>query len=99
MRLDNFNVQEPGLAMHVTVTFAGLYTVCFWLLIQVLQGTIRIGNESETSVADAESRVHGYPNLWVGSNGCLPDATASNPTRTSVRIFTIDYSALILYST
>ena len=38
----------------------------------------------ETSVANAESRVHGIYNLWVGGNGCIPDATASNPTRTSV---------------
>ncbi|KAF8969196.1 pyranose 2-oxidase [Flammula alnicola] len=49
-------------------------------------GTIRIGIERATSVADAQSRVHGLPNLWVGGNGCLPDATGSNPTRTSVAI-------------
>jgi pyranose oxidase len=49
-------------------------------------GTLRIGKDSKTSVADAESRVHGYQNLFVGGNGCLPDATGSNPTRTSVAI-------------
>ena len=68
-----------------------VHSFVFLLLIQVLQGTTRIGNESEKSVADAESRVHGYPNLWVGGNGCLPDATATNPTRTSVRIIIIYY--------
>jgi pyranose oxidase len=49
-------------------------------------GTVRIGKDPNTSVADGESRVHGYTNLWVGGNGCLPDATASNPTRTSVAV-------------
>ena len=59
-----------------------LVLTAFWL-----QGTTGIGNDPETSVAntDSESRVHGIDNLWVGGNGCIPDATASNPTRTSVR--------------
>lgn len=47
---------------------------------------MRIGNKPDSSVADAQSRVHGCPNLWVGGNGCLPDATGTNPTRTSVRL-------------
>jgi pyranose oxidase len=51
-------------------------------------GTVRIGTdaEPELSVADADSKVRGCPNVWVGGNGCLPDATGSNPTRTSVAI-------------
>ncbi|KAF9473549.1 pyranose 2-oxidase [Pholiota conissans] len=65
-------------------------------------GTFRIGNSADNSVADDQSRVHGIPNLWVGGNGCLPDATASNPTRTSVAIAlkgaqsVIDYIAPLL---
>lgn len=54
------------------------------MLIEAFKGTTRIGNSADNSVADAQSRVHGFPNLWVGGNGCLPDATGSNPTRTSV---------------
>lgn len=49
-----------------------------------ITGTTRVGNDPETSVANANSRVHGFDNLWVGGNNVIPDATASNPTRTSV---------------
>lgn len=35
-------------------------------------------------VADANSRVRGFENLWVGGINVIPDSTASNPTRTSV---------------
>ncbi|KAL0570156.1 Pyranose 2-oxidase [Marasmius crinis-equi] len=49
-----------------------------------ITGTIRVGKDPENSVADPNSRVHGFDDLWVGGNGCIPDATASNPTRTSV---------------
>lgn len=51
-----------------------------------ITGTTRIGNDVETSVADPSSRVHGFSNLWVGGNGCIPDSTGSNPTLTSVMI-------------
>jgi pyranose oxidase len=63
---------EPGLALHITGT--------------TRVGTIKPGTKPEDvdSVADANSRVHGYANLWVGGNNVIPDATASNPTRTSV---------------
>ena len=63
------------------------YHTCLVLTAFWSQGTTRIGNDPETSVANAESRVHGIDNLWVGGNGCIPDATASNPTRTSVRSY------------
>jgi len=49
-----------------------------------ITGTTRVGNDPDTSVANENSRVHGYDNLWVGGNNVIPDATASNPTRTSI---------------
>ncbi|TFK34951.1 hypothetical protein BDQ12DRAFT_706791 [Crucibulum laeve] len=51
-----------------------------------ITGTTRLGSDHQTSVADANSLVHGTQNLWVGGNGCIPDATACNPTRTSVAL-------------
>ncbi|KAL0953020.1 hypothetical protein HGRIS_007223 [Hohenbuehelia grisea] len=51
-----------------------------------ITGTTRIGKDAATSVANAESLVHGFTNLWVGGNGCIPDSTACNPTRTSIAI-------------
>ncbi|KAG6382091.1 hypothetical protein JVT61DRAFT_731 [Boletus reticuloceps] len=55
-------------------------------LVLHITGTVRIGKSDQTSVADPESRVHGFKNLWVGGNGCIPDSTACNPTSTSVAI-------------
>jgi pyranose oxidase len=62
-----------------------------------ITGTTRIGADPEKSVANAESRVHGIDNLWVGGNGCIPDATASNPTRTSVAIAIKGANAVVRY--
>jgi len=62
-----------------------------------ITGTTRIGKDPKESVANPESRVHEFYNLWVGGNGCIPDATASNPTRTSVAIAIKGANALIKY--
>ncbi|KAF7362944.1 GMC oxidoreductase [Mycena venus] len=51
-----------------------------------ITGTTRIGKGKDTSLADSKSRVWDFSNLWVGGNGCIPDATAANPTLTSVAI-------------
>lgn len=85
--------------MHVTVRLRIAHDLC--LLIEAFKGTTRIGNSPNNSVADAKSRIHGCPNLWVGGNGCLPDATGSNPTRTSVcfqKLIVIGCASLTLYS-
>lgn len=62
-----------------------------------ITGTLRIGNDRATSIADQYSRVHGFPNLFVAGNGTLPDATGSNPTRTSAAIALHSVGALIDY--
>ena len=57
-------------------------------------GTYRIGTDAETSVADANSRVWGYENLYVAGNGVIPTKNHCNPSLTTIAVGLVAGSAI-----
>ena len=49
-------------------------------------GTTRMGNDPKTSVVDADCRVHGYNNLYIGSSSVFSTGGFSNPTLTIIAL-------------
>ena len=51
-----------------------------------MMGTTRMGYNPDTSVTDAQGRVHGVVNLYVAGSSLFPAAGAANPTLTIVAL-------------
>jgi choline dehydrogenase-like flavoprotein len=56
----------------------GFDTLLGWHLL----GTVRMGDDPETSVVDADHRAHDVPNLYVVDGSSFPTGAAVNPTNT-----------------
>ncbi len=51
-----------------------------------MMGTTRMGDNPDTSVTDAQGRVHGVENLYVAGSSLFPAVEAANPTLTIVAL-------------
>ncbi len=51
-----------------------------------MMGTTRMGHNPDTSVTDAQGRVHGVENLYVAGSSLFPAVGAANPTLTIVAL-------------
>ncbi len=51
-----------------------------------MMGTTRMGNNPDTSVTDAQGRVHGVENLYIAGSSLFPAVGAANPTLTIVAL-------------
>ncbi|KIJ47072.1 GMC oxidoreductase [Sphaerobolus stellatus SS14] len=51
-----------------------------------LGGTVRLGREFATSVANFNSQAWKFNNLYVGGNGVIPEPFGANPTLTSIAL-------------
>ena len=49
-------------------------------------GICRMGKDPRTSVADTQSRVHGFENLYLATVGLIPITIAVNPTLTAAAL-------------
>ncbi|OJU85053.1 MAG: hypothetical protein BGO11_15660 [Solirubrobacterales bacterium 70-9] len=56
----------------------GFDTLLGWHLL----GTVRMGDDPETSVVNADNRAHDVPNLYVVDGSSFPTGAAVNPTNT-----------------
>ena len=51
-------------------------------LVNHQMGTMRMGNDPDTSVVNRDQRVHGIPNLYVIDGSVFPTSGGYNPTLT-----------------
>ena len=51
-----------------------------------MMGTTRMGNNPDTSVTDAQGRVHGVENLYIAGSSLFPAAAGAHPTLTIVAL-------------
>ena len=49
-------------------------------------GTARMGSDPNSSVVDADCRVHGIANLYVDGAATIPTSSQANPTLTLVAL-------------